>query len=55
MNDFYLEHEFAPEGLTLPPNVFDRFVPREIVADCLAAENRRIANENSIYLLKIAA
>jgi FkbM family methyltransferase len=32
LNDFYLEHEFsAPEGLTLPPNVFDRFVPREIV------------------------
>ena len=31
LNDFYLEHEFsAPEGLTLPPNVFDRFVPREI-------------------------
>jgi FkbM family methyltransferase len=32
LNDFYLEREFpAPEGLTLPPNVFDRFVPREIV------------------------
>ena len=30
LNDFYLEREFAaPEGLTLPPNVFDRFVPRE--------------------------
>jgi hypothetical protein len=52
LNDFYLEHEFAaPEGLTLPPNVFDRFVPREVAdlrmhTDCLAAENRRIANEN---------
>jgi hypothetical protein len=26
-----VEHEFAaPEGLTLPPNVFDRFVSREV-------------------------
>jgi FkbM family methyltransferase len=31
LNDFYLEREFpAPEGLTLPPNVFDRFVPHQI-------------------------
>jgi len=31
LNDFYVEHSFpAPEGLTLPPNVFDGFVPREI-------------------------
>ena len=31
LNDFYLEKEFpAPEGLTLPPNVFDRFVPHQI-------------------------
>jgi FkbM family methyltransferase len=53
LNDFYLECEFAaPEGVTLPPNVFDRFVPREIVdlqmrADCLAAENGRITDENA--------
>jgi FkbM family methyltransferase len=32
LNDFYLEKTFpAPEGLTLPPNVFDRFVPHQIV------------------------
>jgi FkbM family methyltransferase len=32
LNDFFLEHEFAaPEGLALPPNVFDRFVPHQIV------------------------
>jgi FkbM family methyltransferase len=32
LNDFYLEREFAtPEGLTLPPNVFDRFVACEVV------------------------
>jgi FkbM family methyltransferase len=31
LNDFYLECEFeAPEGLNLPPNVFDRFVPHQI-------------------------
>ena len=31
LNDFYLEKEFpSPEGLTLPPNVFDRFVPHQI-------------------------
>jgi FkbM family methyltransferase len=31
LNDFYLESEFeAPEGLNLPPNVFDRFVPHQI-------------------------
>ena len=31
LNDFYLEHSFQqPPGLTLPPNVFDQFVPREI-------------------------
>lgn len=31
LNDFYLERAFAtPEGLTLPPNVFDRFVPRDV-------------------------
>jgi FkbM family methyltransferase len=31
LNDFYLENEFeAPEGLNLPPNVFDRFVPHQI-------------------------
>jgi FkbM family methyltransferase len=31
LNDFYLEREFAaPEGLNLPPNVFDRFVPHAI-------------------------
>jgi chromosome segregation ATPase len=31
LNDFYLERGFAtPDGLTLSPNVFDRFVPREI-------------------------
>lgn len=31
LNDFYLERSFEePAGLTLPPNVFDHFVPREI-------------------------
>lgn len=31
LNDFYLEHSFKePPGLTLPPNVFDHFVPAEI-------------------------
>ena len=31
LNDFYLEHSFPePDGLTLPPNVFDGFVLREI-------------------------
>jgi FkbM family methyltransferase len=31
LNDFYLEQSFPePPGLTLPPNVFDGFVPREI-------------------------
>ena len=31
LNDFYLEHSFQePPGLTLPPNVFDHFVPAEI-------------------------
>jgi FkbM family methyltransferase len=31
LNDFYLDCEFeAPEGLNLPPNVFDRFVPHQI-------------------------
>jgi FkbM family methyltransferase len=31
LNDFYLEGGFeAPPGLSLPPNVFDRFVPHQI-------------------------
>jgi FkbM family methyltransferase len=31
LNDFYLEQGFPlPEGLTLPPNVFDRFVSHQI-------------------------
>jgi FkbM family methyltransferase len=31
LNDFFLERNFpAPEGLTLPPNVFDHFVLREV-------------------------
>jgi FkbM family methyltransferase len=31
LNDFYLERSFPlPEGLTLPPNVFDRFVSHQI-------------------------
>ncbi len=31
LNDFYLEHSFPqPDGLTLPPNVFDGFVSREV-------------------------
>ena len=31
LNDFYVERDFSvPDGLTLPPNVFDYFVPREI-------------------------
>jgi chromosome segregation ATPase len=31
LNDFYLEGGFeTPEGLSLPPNVFDRFVPHQI-------------------------
>jgi FkbM family methyltransferase len=31
LNDFYLEQSFSePDGLTLPPNVFDHYVPREI-------------------------
>jgi FkbM family methyltransferase len=52
LNDFYLKQEFeSPEGLTLPPNVFDRFVPHEILdlrigADFLSAENRRVLDEN---------
>ena len=33
LNDFFLEREFAaPKALTLPPNVFDRFVPH-VIAD----------------------
>jgi FkbM family methyltransferase len=32
LNDFFLEREFAaPEGLTLPPNIFDFFVPHQVV------------------------
>jgi FkbM family methyltransferase len=31
LNDFYLERSFpVPEGLTLPPNVFDRFVSHQV-------------------------
>jgi FkbM family methyltransferase len=42
LNDFYLEGKLAaPEGLTLPPNVFDRFVPREIADLRAQAESLR--------------
>jgi FkbM family methyltransferase len=42
LNDFFLERDFpAPEGLTLPPNVFDHFVSREVVE--LRREHREAA------------
>ena len=55
LNDFYLEREFpAPEGLTLPPNVFDRFVLREIADLRSQAESLRTnftaAQEHAISL-----
>jgi FkbM family methyltransferase len=43
LNDFYLEREFAaPDGLTLPPNVFDRFVLREIADLRIQGESLQI-------------
>ena len=31
LNDFYLEHSFPePPGFTLPPNIFDNFIPRDV-------------------------
>jgi FkbM family methyltransferase len=51
LNDFYLEREVAaPEGLSLPPNIFDRFMSRHTVdlkkaADEFARKNERMRSE----------
>ena len=62
LNDFYLERDFrAPEGLSLPPNVFDRFLPHHLAEvqsrlsealramEALATENRQIGHR-VVYL-----
>jgi FkbM family methyltransferase len=57
LNDFYLEGAFeAPEGLNLPPNVFDRFVPHQI-AELKAQVDalRKHTNTTEEYALSLQA
>jgi FkbM family methyltransferase len=56
LNDFYLEGGFeAPEGLSLPPNVFDRFVPHQIAELRMQVDSLSKHSKMEEYALSLEA